>query len=563
MKTYKNYGAPTENTPGNEGDLYVDMNTGDVYRCYGDKTTGNDQGFVTVYAKTVANTTFDWRKTSGGSGGVSSWNDLTDKPFGESLIEYIEWDGVVGDKPTISLMGGVLTLVKVSDITLSDVSDALGAKATCMQASGETMEVTFTEDNTMVEADVQLVLNQNTYTLFILDSTDPSMLGLSVAPEAGVYFAAPSDSMPLYVSKLVFKEPFSVVKKLDMKYVPIEELPEQEPPTWAEIKDKPYYEQGFEYTWDGDTTDKETIVINKMTYVYMGDAILSAQEIKTLLSAEVMYDGEVVSYNSSTQYFVEKKNRAHKYFSICDPNSSLVFGVIVPEDGFRIDGKTFPRRGIYFAKSTDYPNRYCVKLTMPTFMKKLDAQYVESPLCGQIETLTFDGLMASLPQVTISTVAGEYLYRISDTPVYDLSQILSGVWHTGNGSVNIYSEQTVHTIAGDGYCGLSQGSGKDILVVSCFKDNARVPISADGYTTIEKKGLYVMGYADAAEQTMCSRFVSELTVRFNPDKIDPKYLPDTIAPKELILTSSTEGSTKQFKITVADDGTVSAVKVTA
>jgi hypothetical protein len=56
-------------------------------------------------------------------------------------------------------------------------------------------------------------------------------------------------------------------------------------------------------------------------------------------------------------------------------------------------------------------------------------------------------------------------------------------------------------------------------------------------------------------------YLSELTVRLNPDKIDPKYLPETIEPKELIIASSTDGSTKRFKITVTDDGAITANEV--
>ena len=41
-------------------------------------------------------------------------------------------------------------------------------------------------------------------------------------------------------------------------------------------------------------------------------------------------------------------------------------------------------------------------------------------------------------------------------------------------------------------------------------------------------------------------------------KIDEKYLPDA---HSVILPSSTEGSTKKFKITVDDSGTISAVEV--
>ena len=42
-----------------------------------------------------------------------------------------------------------------------------------------------------------------------------------------------------------------------------------------------------------------------------------------------------------------------------------------------------------------------------------------------------------------------------------------------------------------------------------------------------------------------------------------EYMPDTIAPKELILVSSTEGSTKRFRITVDDSGTITATEITS
>lgn len=50
------------------------------------------------------------------------------------------------------------------------------------------------------------------------------------------------------------------------------------------------------------------------------------------------------------------------------------------------------------------------------------------------------------------------------------------------------------------------------------------------------------------------------------EKIDPAYLPDNVVQNgdtELILKSSTSGSTKQFKITVDDSGTLTATEYTA
>lgn len=42
-------------------------------------------------------------------------------------------------------------------------------------------------------------------------------------------------------------------------------------------------------------------------------------------------------------------------------------------------------------------------------------------------------------------------------------------------------------------------------------------------------------------------------------KIDPKYIPSEL--NEIILLSSTSGSSKKFKITVDDSGTITATEV--
>ena len=51
-------------------------------------------------------------------GGASSWNDLTDKPFGEVPSTVITWDGVIGNRPVISA-GDMVMAVKISEKTFS------------------------------------------------------------------------------------------------------------------------------------------------------------------------------------------------------------------------------------------------------------------------------------------------------------------------------------------------------------------------------------------------------------------------------------------------------------
>lgn len=72
-------------------------------------------------------------------GGASSWNDLTDKPFGEEVTEgVITFDGERDDRDYIQL-GDSSAMVKVSDKVLT-AEDFVDATVTMMRANGETYE---------------------------------------------------------------------------------------------------------------------------------------------------------------------------------------------------------------------------------------------------------------------------------------------------------------------------------------------------------------------------------------------------------------------------------------
>lgn len=77
-----------------------------------------------------------------------------------------------------------------------------------------------------------------------------------------------------------------------------------------------------------------------------------------------------------------------------------------------------------------------------------------------------------------------------------------------------------------------------------------------------------------------AKFVSKEAVTYGPDSTMPqvsmdsdptadmqiatkKYVDDKISDKELILSSSTAGSTKKFKLTIDDTGTLTASEITA
>lgn len=81
MEVIKGYGAPTAETIGDLNDLYVDLDTGDVYRCTNVTTIGEKWGDVTLYACTLDNTVYTWAA----AGVVSDATTVTAESITEAL----------------------------------------------------------------------------------------------------------------------------------------------------------------------------------------------------------------------------------------------------------------------------------------------------------------------------------------------------------------------------------------------------------------------------------------------------------------------------------------------
>ena len=82
------------------------------------------------------------------------------------------------------------------------------------------------------------------------------------------------------------------------------------------------------------------------------------------------------------------------------------------------------------------------------------------------------------------------------------------------------------------------------------------------FLVVEDRGAYLYQYSGYWKFT--SRSIGQHTLTLSgpsasTKKIDPKYIPNEL--NEIILPSSTSGSSKKFKITVDDTGTISATEV--
>lgn len=83
MRIIEGHGPPSTDTFGNQSYLYKDLDTGKFYRCHGN--INEERAMPYGPAHKHPGEQYLWTPTDGsGNGGVSSWNDLTDKPFGES-----------------------------------------------------------------------------------------------------------------------------------------------------------------------------------------------------------------------------------------------------------------------------------------------------------------------------------------------------------------------------------------------------------------------------------------------------------------------------------------------
>lgn len=138
-----------------------------------------------------------------------------------------------------------------------------------------------------------------------------------------------------------------------------------------------------------------------------------------------------------------------------------------------------------------------------------------------------NGIYVAIPQLTFAAIVGE-TYKVSwDGATYEsVCTELQGFPFIGNSSI----------------MGVGSDTGEPFLAI--IQNDIIVQI-----VTTDTSASHTISFSWMVPKVI---------------KIDEKYLPDNVVTKsdELIINSSTEGSTKKFKITVDDSGTISATEVT-
>ena len=161
---------------------------------------------------------------SGGGGGVSSWNDLKDKPFGEVMGDTLYFDGNTDGLVDI---GGMF--YKVSDVVLTMDDLANGGTYTQSNFGDEIFEL-----NEPNEISGGVISIHGSDVVSVSESAVGTTIEGMEIKESGIYFYGGS----IYVSSITINgfKGFPMVKKVDEKYLP--EIPDGLPEVTEEDNGK-------------------------------------------------------------------------------------------------------------------------------------------------------------------------------------------------------------------------------------------------------------------------------------------------------------------------------------
>lgn len=147
----------------------------------------------------------------GVSGGTSSWNDLTDKPFyEENIVLDIQWDGEIENRTYVQTDEDVY-LVHVSDYVLE--KELVGmTMSTTRIVDGVQTEDSITLEESYIISYGNGILIADMFA-FVAPCDNFNLLGI-IFPKKGIYFLKNND---FYTSSIIGE--CTLVKKLDNKYI--------------------------------------------------------------------------------------------------------------------------------------------------------------------------------------------------------------------------------------------------------------------------------------------------------------------------------------------------------
>lgn len=292
--------------------------------------------------------------------GATSWNDLKDKPFGETTVkgDTLTWDGNTEGRTVVDMGGYPLVHVSDAVVTAKDVSN------------GYSMEIVpdgvreFPSDFVQEIADNVLLLNDEIFLICCsADNCEVSAIGL-VFPKRGVYFMGGEYSIKSLTIPGYNGFETTTIQPIDTKYLP-EHL---------QFGTETKVVEGDTLTWDGNT--EGLVSVADMLYK-ISDNVLTIDDVQ---------NGAIVttSNKEATTY------SADQILEFTNAYGLVCFGGVysVPSDSFELEGMVFPKAGIYVMAAASAA-AYTESITIPGYGKFVSEQTVVTPLAEQyMPTLT-------------------------------------------------------------------------------------------------------------------------------------------------------------------------------
>ena len=296
MITIKKPGAPTADTIGQVGQHYINLVNGDEYECVKiddkrvyEKDSVNANSFFSQKVLAGADGHYIWNLVkAGGSGGASSWNDLTDRPFYEEteIVNEplnITWDGNTEGLLCVEEPDGTM-LCKVSNIILTDEHIKMIAET---DSVGYTENVGEIWDELVEQGQVSedFVAAMATY----VRKDGAEVLGI-VFPEAGIYFRMWFNGD--HLTSITTTEPIEYTKTtvhtLDKKFLPKAEISDI---VFTGVRND---EGWYDRTCNVDYAKARTALIDGATARMI---LVDGNEIKHLTLQFVKYSNQSVTLN--------------------------------------------------------------------------------------------------------------------------------------------------------------------------------------------------------------------------------------------------------------------------
>ena len=314
-------------------------------------------------------------------GGVSSWNDLTDKPVvSEGSPDTLTWDGNTEGLVSVDMTAMVgAKFYKVSDVVLVDADFANGGDYVFSNGNSGSIEVTTVADGVLSAPE------------FAFICVAENAVGVDVAgvtfPEAGLYLAAYAGRYTAVVA-IVNYTGFPVQEKIAPSYLYQPDWNQTDETAADFIKNKPFGEEtvmGDTLTWDGNTEGRVVVDLSDtvgfpLYHVHISDATPSFDDVA---------GGAVVvtitgSERTTNEISPENINQLPDAMSIDAFTVVFLDNTTVSVEGMEM---FFPKAGVYAnladASSLGGAKTQAYSLTIPgytgfanTEIKQIDSKYL-------------------------------------------------------------------------------------------------------------------------------------------------------------------------------------------